>query len=55
MESEFVYMDWMIWVDLSNFLVWYSRSMLILRLLDERGVGEDERRVFLDVGMLFVV
>ncbi|KAI2777581.1 protein prenylyltransferase [Daldinia loculata] len=47
-EIEFAYTTRMINVDLSNFSAWHTRSQLILRLLDERGANEVERREFLE-------
>ncbi|KAF3070583.1 Geranylgeranyl transferase type-2 subunit alpha [Daldinia childiae] len=47
-EDEFAYTTRMINVDLSNFSAWHTRSQLILRLLDERGANDVERREFLE-------
>ncbi|KAF7558621.1 hypothetical protein G7046_g5547 [Stylonectria norvegica] len=47
-EAEFEYTTKMIRGDLSNFSAWHNRSQLIPRLLDERNLGDDLRKVFLD-------
>jgi geranylgeranyl transferase type-2 subunit alpha len=51
-ESEFEYTTKMIRASLSNFSAWHNRSKLIPRLLDERNASDDERRQFLEDGML---
>lgn len=52
-ESEYNFTDKMIRADLSNFSAWHSRSKLLPRLLDERGVNEESRREFFDEGTVY--
>lgn len=47
-ELEFEYTTKMIKTNLSNFSAWHHRSMLIPRLLDERGADSQGRRKLLD-------
>jgi geranylgeranyl transferase type-2 subunit alpha len=47
-EQEFAYTEKMIQSNLSNFSAWHNRSMLIPRVLDERGAGKDERKELFD-------
>ena len=51
-ESEFEYTTKMIRASLSNFSAWHNRSKLIPRLLDERNATDNERRQFLEDGMV---
>lgn len=51
-EEEFAYTTKMINANLSNFSAWHNRSKLIPRYLNERSVSHEERKKFLDEGML---
>ncbi len=49
-EDEFAYTRRMIGTNLSNFSAWHYRTILIPRLLDERGADDKARRKFVDDG-----
>ena len=51
-EEEFEYTTRMIHSNLSNFSAWHNRSKLIPRLLGEREADDDDKRSFLDQGIL---
>ncbi|KAM0335591.1 hypothetical protein ACHAQA_000639 [Verticillium albo-atrum] len=53
-EAEFAYTERMIGAGLSNFSAWHHRSRVIPRLLEERGVKDEERRSFLDAEFALV-
>lgn len=47
-EQEIGYTEKMIQSNLSNFSAWHNRSMLIPRVLEERGAGKEERTELFD-------
>ncbi|KAI0020362.1 hypothetical protein F4780DRAFT_742133 [Xylariomycetidae sp. FL0641] len=47
-EDEFAYTTKMIPVDLSNFSNWHHRSLLMLRVLNERGADDESRKAILE-------
>lgn len=49
-KDEFGYTTKMIKSSLSNFSAWHNRSKLILRMLDEQGASDEQRRQLLDDG-----
>ncbi|KAL7625298.1 Rab geranylgeranyltransferase [Parahypoxylon ruwenzoriense] len=53
-EDEFAYTTRMIESNLSNFSAWHNRSLLIPRVLDERGADDKTRAVFLVEELDFV-
>ncbi|RCI14203.1 hypothetical protein L249_6010 [Ophiocordyceps polyrhachis-furcata BCC 54312] len=54
-ELEFDFTTRMIRQDLSNFSAWHNRTQLIPRLLQERKLGDEARREFLEDELHFVL
>lgn len=51
-QKEFAYAKKMVGANLSNFSAWHYRTKLILRILEEQGASDEERKKMLDEGEL---
>jgi geranylgeranyl transferase type-2 subunit alpha len=51
-QKEFAYAKKMVGANLSNFSAWHYRTKLILRILEEQGASDEERKKMLDGGEL---